>query len=105
MAGTDLTRTAYRTRHASCKASAILNALDPAAPPMKQILLMLIKLYQLCLSPYFGGQCRFYPSCSAYASEAIDTHGTLYGSWLALRRLSRCHPWHEGGIDPVPPAR
>ena len=69
---------------------------------MKQILLMLIKLYQLCLSPFFGGLCRFYPSCSAYATEAIDTHGALRGSWLALRRLLRCHPWHEGGVDPVP---
>jgi putative membrane protein insertion efficiency factor len=72
---------------------------------MKRILLVLIRLYQLCVSPFSGGQCRFYPSCSAYAAEAIDTHGALRGSWLALRRLLRCHPWHEGGVDPVPPAR
>jgi uncharacterized protein len=72
---------------------------------MKQVLLLLIKCYQLCFSPFFGGQCRFYPSCSAYAVEAIDTHGALRGSWLAMRRLLRCHPWHPGGVDPVPPAR
>ena len=56
---------------------------------MKRLLLIAIRLYQLCLSPFVGGQCRFYPSCSAYASEAIDTHGALTGSWLALRRLLR----------------
>jgi putative membrane protein insertion efficiency factor len=72
---------------------------------MKRLLLIAIRLYQLCLSPFVGGQCRFYPSCSAYASEAIDTHGALTGSWLALRRLLRCHPWHPGGVDPVPPPR
>lgn len=71
---------------------------------MKQTLLLLIRLYQLCLSPFFGGQCRFYPSCSAYAAEAIDTHGALRGSWLAVWRLLRCHPWHSGGVDPVPPS-
>ena len=69
---------------------------------MKKLLLYLIKGYQLGLSPFFGSQCRFYPSCSAYASEAIDTHGALRGSWLAVRRLLRCHPWHPGGVDPVP---
>ncbi len=70
---------------------------------MSQILIFLIKVYQWCLSPFFGGQCRFYPSCSVYASEAIDTHGALRGGWLAIRRLLRCHPWHPGGVDPVPP--
>jgi putative membrane protein insertion efficiency factor len=74
-----------------------------SARSMKALLLLLIKLYQWCLSPFFGGQCRFYPSCSAYAAEAIDTHGALRGSWLAVRRLLRCHPWHAGGVDPVPP--
>jgi len=69
---------------------------------MKQVLLLLIKCYQLCFSPFFGGQCRFYPSCSAYAAEAIDAHGALRGTWLAIRRLARCHPWHPGGVDPVP---
>jgi hypothetical protein len=72
------------------------------ARAMKQVLLVLIKLYQWCLSPFFGGQCRFYPSCSAYAAEAIDTHGALKGTWLAILRLLRCHPWHPGGVDPVP---
>ena len=72
---------------------------------MKQVLLVLIKVYQWCLSPFFGGQCRFYPSCSAYAAEAIDTHGALRGTWLAARRLLRCHPWHVGGVDPVPPLK
>lgn len=69
---------------------------------MKQLLMWLIRGYQLCLSPFCGSQCRFYPSCSAYAREAIDIHGALFGSWLAVRRLLRCHPWHPGGVDPVP---
>jgi uncharacterized protein len=73
--------------------------------PMKRLLLALIRLYQLCLSPFVGSQCRFYPTCSVYAAEAIDTHGALRGGWLALRRLLRCHPFHPGGFDPVPPAR
>ena len=74
-----------------------------AATVMKTVLLFLIKAYQWGLSPLFGGHCRFYPSCSAYAAEAIDLHGAAHGTWLAARRLLRCHPWHEGGVDPVPP--
>ncbi|HUO81001.1 MAG TPA: membrane protein insertion efficiency factor YidD [Steroidobacteraceae bacterium] len=62
----------------------------------------LIVLYRYTLSPLLGPRCRFYPSCSAYALEAIDSHGALRGLWLALRRLARCHPWHPGGYDPVP---
>jgi len=69
---------------------------------VKRALLFLIRLYQLCLSPFFGNQCRFYPTCSAYAAEAIDVHGAVRGLWLAVKRLLRCHPWHPGGVDPVP---
>jgi putative membrane protein insertion efficiency factor len=62
----------------------------------------LIRTYQLILSPFIGNQCRFHPSCSHYAMEAVDTHGVVRGSWLTLKRLSRCHPFHAGGFDPVP---
>ena len=72
---------------------------------MKPILLFLIKLYQWCLSPFLGPRCRFYPSCSAYAAEAIATHGPVRGTWLAIRRITKCHPWHPGGVDPVPPKK
>lgn len=71
---------------------------------MRLILQTLIRGYQLIISPWLGPRCRFYPSCSQYAHEALAVHGTLRGSWLALRRLSRCHPWHPGGLDPVPGA-
>jgi hypothetical protein len=64
----------------------------------------LIRFYQLTLSPFIGNRCRFHPSCSHYAMEAVETHGALKGSWLALRRLGRCHPFHPGGFDPVPAA-
>jgi putative membrane protein insertion efficiency factor len=63
-----------------------------------------LKAYKLALSPLFSGACRFEPSCSTYASEAIATHGLLRGSWLAARRLARCHPFGSWGYDPVPPA-
>lgn len=61
-----------------------------------------IRFYQLALSPLVGPACRFYPSCSQYALEAVSRFGVLRGGWLAARRLGRCHPWHEGGYDPVP---
>ena len=61
-----------------------------------------IRGYQRFVSPALPPACRFYPSCSAYAAKAIERHGPLKGVWLAARRLSRCHPFHEGGIDPVP---
>ena len=70
-----------------------------------RLLVAPIRLYQLVLSPLLGPRCRFYPSCSAYAVEALTTHGPLRGSWLAVRRLLRCHPWNPGGLDPVPPRR
>lgn len=69
---------------------------------MRRIMIFLIKAYRTILSPFVGQHCRFYPSCSAYALEAVEKHGALQGFWLSLRRLSRCHPWHEGGVDPVP---
>lgn len=69
---------------------------------MRAALLGLIRFYQLLLSPFVGQHCRFYPSCSQYALEAIERHGTVRGSWLAIKRLARCHPWHAGGVDPVP---
>jgi hypothetical protein len=62
----------------------------------------LISGYRKFISPMMGAHCRFYPSCSAYALEAIQLHGAGRGSWLAVRRLSRCHPFHPGGLDPVP---
>lgn len=72
---------------------------------MKALLLGLIRGYQLTLSPFVGDQCRFYPTCSEYAREAIERHGSIRGSWLAVRRIVRCGPWHPGGVDPVPPRR
>ncbi|PZN32705.1 MAG: membrane protein insertion efficiency factor YidD [Proteobacteria bacterium] len=71
---------------------------------MRIVLKALLRGYRLLLSPWLGANCRFYPSCSHYAEEAIDVHGVLRGCWLTARRLLRCHPWHEGGYDPVPPA-
>jgi uncharacterized protein len=64
---------------------------------------LLLRLWQLVVSPLYGPTCRFYPSCSAYALEAVDRHGLIRGGWLALRRLGRCHPWNPGGVDLVPP--
>ena len=64
-----------------------------------------IRLYQYCLSPLLPKNCRFYPTCSAYAHKAVMTHGIFRGSALTLLRLARCHPWNSGGYDPVPPIR
>lgn len=69
---------------------------------MQRILILFVRVYRLLLSPFLGNNCRFHPTCSAYAEAAIRRHGTLKGSWLALKRISRCHPWHPGGVDPVP---
>ncbi len=65
-------------------------------------LVLLVRLYQRLVSPLLPPACRFYPSCSAYAVTALERHGALRGSWLTIRRLGRCHPFHPGGIDPVP---
>ncbi len=69
---------------------------------MRAILIALIRGYQWFVSPLLGNHCRFYPSCSQYAREAIERHGVRRGLWLAVRRLLRCHPWQPGGVDPVP---
>ena len=73
--------------------------------PVALVLTWLITGYRMFISPLLGPRCRFYPSCSAYALEAITVHGAARGGWLAVRRLGRCHPFHPGGLDPVPPAR
>jgi uncharacterized protein len=70
--------------------------------PAGWLLVGLLTVYRRFISPLLGPRCRFYPSCSAYALEAVQLHGALRGSWLAVRRLSRCHPFHAGGLDPVP---
>lgn len=72
---------------------------------MQRIAILLIRGYQLLLSPWLGGNCRYHPTCSTYAIEAIEQHGALRGLWLALRRIGRCHPWGGTGHDPVPPRR
>lgn len=69
---------------------------------MTRFLLALIRAYQYLLSPWFGTQCRFTPSCSHYACQALQQYGTLRGCWLIAARLLRCHPWHPGGYDPLP---
>lgn len=69
---------------------------------MKSVLLFLLAIYRYAISPLLGRNCRFMPSCSEYASEAIARHGSARGGWLALRRVLRCHPWNAGGYDPVP---
>ncbi|MDG2236261.1 MAG: membrane protein insertion efficiency factor YidD [Arenicellales bacterium] len=69
---------------------------------MQKIVILLLKGYRYLVSPLLGPSCRFYPSCSSYAIEAVKSHGVFCGLWLAGRRLSRCHPWHPGGFDPVP---
>jgi putative membrane protein insertion efficiency factor len=69
---------------------------------VKTLLLALLRGYQYAIRPLLGANCRFVPSCSDYAREAIERHGAAKGSWLALRRVLRCHPYHSGGYDPVP---
>ena len=72
---------------------------------MTRLLVLLLRGYRFAISPLYGQVCRYHPTCSAYALEAVTEHGALRGSWLAVRRIARCHPWAAGGLDPVPPSR
>lgn len=69
---------------------------------IRRLFILPIRFYQLCISPMLPNACRFTPTCSQYAVEAIMRHGVIYGSWLALKRILRCHPWGGSGYDPVP---
>jgi putative membrane protein insertion efficiency factor len=69
---------------------------------LNKIFIAMIRFYQMCISPMLGPHCRFSPTCSQYALEAIQTHGAIKGLYLAVRRISKCHPFHTGGHDPVP---
>jgi len=72
---------------------------------MKSVLVAALRGYQYAIRPMLGANCRFFPSCSEYAIEALERHGATRGSWLAMRRLCKCHPYHPGGYDPVPETR
>jgi len=75
---------------------------SPRMGLIAQLLILGVGLYKMTLSWVLGGRCRFHPTCSVYGEQAIRYHGALRGSWLAVLRISRCHPWHPGGLDPVP---
>lgn len=77
----------------------------PRPSPLAWVLLAPVHVYRRVISPLLPPTCRFYPSCSAYAVEALTVHGAFRGGWLTLRRLLKCGPWHPGGIDPVPPRK
>ena len=70
--------------------------------PAARLLLLPIQAYRVAISPLLGAHCRYHPSCSAYAVEALRRHGAVRGGWLAARRVARCHPWGGSGVDPVP---
>jgi putative membrane protein insertion efficiency factor len=69
---------------------------------LRALILRIIRFYQRALSPLLGNNCRFHPSCSQYTYEAVERYGAAQGTWMGLRRICRCHPWHQGGFDPVP---
>jgi putative membrane protein insertion efficiency factor len=69
---------------------------------VKYLVVALLKAYRVLISPLYGQVCRYHPSCSAYALDSVEAHGPMKGSWLAMRRIGRCHPWAAGGLDPVP---
>jgi len=71
---------------------------------MRDALIRIVGIYRTWISPWLGQNCRFFPSCSCYAQQALAQHGTLQGLWLSTKRIVRCHPWHAGGYDPVPQA-
>ena len=73
--------------------------------PIRWLLIGLLRAYRLVISPLYGQVCRYHPTCSAYALDAVTRRGSIIGTWLTLRRLARCHPWAAGGYDPVPPRR
>lgn len=72
--------------------------------PLRLLLIGLLRAYRLLISPLYGQVCRYHPTCSAYALEAVTVHGSVRGTWMAARRVARCHPWAAGGYDPVPAA-
>ncbi|UCH38452.1 MAG: membrane protein insertion efficiency factor YidD [Gammaproteobacteria bacterium] len=69
---------------------------------MRKLLILFIQAYSYLLSPFLGNNCRYTPTCSQYAREAVEVHGVVRGLWLACKRVGSCHPWHAGGYDPVP---
>jgi putative membrane protein insertion efficiency factor len=93
--------TADATLHdADCDTRDVVRSRSPLAVVARGVVLV----YRWCISPLLGPSCRYYPTCSQYALDAFDEHGALRGAWLAVKRIGRCHPWHEGGYDPVPRA-
>ncbi len=76
--------------------------MEKPKPAMQKILIWIVKGYRYVLSPYLGSHCRYHPSCSSYAITALERHGFVKGVSLSVKRVLRCHPWHEGGFDPVP---
>lgn len=71
---------------------------------INKLFILIIRLYQFIISPLFPSSCRYYPTCSSYAVESFEKHRWYHALWLSIKRVGRCHPWHEGGYDPVPPS-